>query len=341
MKTKLLLSLLFISLISFAQSPVASFYGANNSNFSLVTSANALNHSPEGSNQTWTFNQLVPLGTEVRTYATPTTTESSTYTGTTNVIISTSTVNSTVTTSKMYTKNPSNVLSITGINGSGLDANFNTNNATLGTFPMNYGFLMSDNVAGNYVYTTYSGTFSGTLVTTVDAYGTLNLNDFGTGAYTGNVTRLKTVLTLSLNYSFLTNVGTVTQTSYSYYDASITSNNPIFRSVTTAAVVPLMSIDQTDTTLEKFENVTLSNISNSFTSLWIKNPIQNSIEINSTNSIDNAKVSIVDMLGKTIYESKNNTINGTLEIPVSLSKGMYLITVDSDKGSITRKIIKS
>jgi hypothetical protein len=199
MKTKLLLLFFFSSIISFAQSPIASFYGDNNSNFSLVASGTVLDHSPTGANQTWTFNQLIPLGTEVRTYVAPSSTESSTYTGTTNVIVSTSTVNSTTTVSKMYTKNPSNVLSITGINSSGLDANFNTNNATLGTFPLNYGYTNNDNVAGNYVYSTYSGTFSGTLVTSVDAYGTLNLNDFGTGAYSGTVTRLKTVLTISLN----------------------------------------------------------------------------------------------------------------------------------------------
>ncbi len=341
MKTKLLILLFFTILIASAQSPIPTFYGADNSTFSLVTSANALDHSATGASQTWNFNQLLSLGTEIRNYVAPTTTESTTYPGTTNVIVSNSTVNAVLSTSKMYTKNPGNILSITGINGGGLDANFTTNNATLGAFPMNYGYSNSDNVAGNYVYTTYSGTFSGTLVTTVDAYGTLNLNDFGTGAYSGNVTRLKTVLTISLNYSFFTNVGTVTQTSYSYYDASDGTGNPIFRSVTTAAVVPLMSINQTDTTLEKFETVLLNNTSNTFSNLWVKNPVQNNIEINTTNGINNANIRITDMLGKIIYQTKNETINGTFEIPVELNKGIYLITIESETGSITKKIIKN
>ncbi|WP_333599391.1 T9SS type A sorting domain-containing protein [Flavobacterium sp.] len=341
MKTKLLFSLFFTAALSFAQSPIPTFYGADNSSFSLVTSASALDHSATGANQTWNFNQLTALGTEVRTYVAPTSTETSSYPGTTTVIVSNSTVNSATTTSKMYTKNAANVLSITGINGGGLDANFNTNNATLGAFPMNYGFSNSDTVAGNYVYTTYSGTFSGTLVTTVDAYGTLTLNNFGTGAYSGNVTRLKTVLTISLNYSFFTNVGTVTQTSYSYYDSSIVSNNPIFRSVTTAAVVPLMSIDQTDTTLEKFEAIPLNNSSYALGALWIKNPVQNSIEINTPTVLEHESISITDMMGKTVYQSKNETITESFEIPVSLTKGIYLITIGNENGSITKKIVKS
>ena len=102
----------------------------------------------------------------------------------------------------MYTKNTANTISITGISADDLIVNFVTNNATLGLFPMSFGYSNSDTVAGNYTYTTYSGTFTGTLVTTVDAHGTLNLNNTSGGFYTGNITRLKTVLNLSLNYSF-------------------------------------------------------------------------------------------------------------------------------------------
>jgi uncharacterized GH25 family protein len=180
------------------------------------------------------------------------------------------------------------------------------------------------------------------LVTSVDAYGTLNLNNFGTGAYSGSVTRLKTVLNISLNYGILSGVGTATQTSYSYYDASITSNNPIFRSITTAAVVALAGINQTNTTLEKYEAIPLSNSNFAFAAtLWIKNPIQNAIEINAGSPIENATITITDMLGKTIYQTKNETINGTFEIPISLTKGMYLITIGNNNGSVTKKIIKN
>ncbi|WP_162127165.1 T9SS type A sorting domain-containing protein [Flavobacterium phycosphaerae] len=335
MKTKLLLLLLFSTIISRAQS-IPVFHGDNNSTFAVLTSASPLDHSPTGANQTWTFSNLSLLGNVVYTYVAPTTQETTTYPNSTEVIIGTNANGAT----KMYTKTAANVLSITGLTGTDLNINFSTNNATLGAFPMAYGFSNTDTVAGNYTYTTYSGTFSGTLVTTVDASGTLNLAD-PTFSFSGNVVRLKTVLNINLNYSFLTNVGTVTQTSYIYY---VTDNsifyNPIFRSITTAALVPLMSIDQTDTTLEKFQAI-LDTPDKALDKLWVKNPVANTIEINAPTPIDRATISVTDLLGKTIYQSENNTIDGTLEIPVSLPKGIYLITIGNDKGSTTKKISKS
>lgn len=337
MKIKLLASLLFLTTLTFSQ--VNSFYGTNNSVFSTLTSVTPLSHGSGGTSQTWSFGSLLPLGTSIYTYVAPTASETTTYPGTTTVIVTNTTEGTTTTTGRMFTKNTANnTFSITGLNGTDLNINFSTNNATLGIFPMVYGFTNTDsNVAGTYNYTTYSGTFTGNLVTTVDASGTLNLTDYG---FSANVTRLKTVLNISLNYGIIPNIGTVTQTSYSYYDPTNTLNNPAFRSVNTIAVVPLLSIDQNNTSLEKFNNI-LANPSSELQTVWIQNPVQNTIEINTSNAIDNANISVTDMLGKTIYQMKNQTINGTYEIPVSLTKGIYLITIESNNGSITRKIIKN
>ena len=337
MKIKLLLSLLLLTTVTFSQ--VNSFYGTNNSIFSVLTSANPLNHGSSGANQTWSFGSLLPLGTSVYTYVAPTASETTTYPGTTTVIVTNTTEGTTTTTGRMFTKNTANnTFSITGLTGTDLNINFSTNNATLGIFPMVYGYTNTDsNVAGTYNYTTYSGTFTGTLVTTVDANGTLNLTDFG---YSANVTRLKTVLNISLNYGIFSNVGTVTQTSYSYYDPTNTLNNPAFRSVNTVAVVPLMSINQNNTSLEKFNNV-LATPSSELQTVWIQNPVQNTININTSNTIDNANISVTDMLGKTIYQAKNETINGTFEIPISLTKGNYLLKIRNENGSITKKIVKN
>lgn len=76
-------------------------------------------------------------------------------------------------------------------------------------------------------------------------------------------------------------------------------------------------------------------------SLWIKNPIANSVEINSSYTLENANINITDILGKTIYQAKNQTIHGMLEIPVSLSKGVYLITIGNQNGNISKKIVKN
>jgi len=319
--------------MSWGQS-IPAFHGINNSAFNVLTTVTPLDHSASGANQSWSFGSFLSLGGNTYTYTAPTTSETTTYPGTTEVTLSSSGT-------KMFTKNPSNVFSITGLTATDLNINFSTNNATLGAFPMTYGYSNTDNVAGNYTYTTYSGTFTGTLVTSVDAYGTLTLTD-PEYAYTGNVVRLKTVLNLSLTYIF-PNAATVTQTSYIYYDTNSATflENPIFRSITTHTVSSLLSLDQTDITLEKFQAVLLNTSDYALEKLWIKNPVANSIEINSTSVIDNATISVTDVLGKTIYQSKNNNIDGTLEIPVSLSKGMYLITIGNEKGSITKKIIKS
>ena len=342
MKIKLLLPLLALTTIGFAQNQINSFYGTNNSSFSLLTSTNPLNHSASGANQTWTFGSLLSLGTSVYTYVTPTPAESTAYPGTNDVIVTTSTQGTTTTSGKMFTKNTAGNVSITGLDAGGLTLNFNgsssAGNATLGTFPLVYPYTNTDgNVSGTYNYTTYSGTFTGTLTTTVDGYGVLNLPDFG---YTGNVTRLKTVLNLSLNYSFFTAVGTASQTSYSYYDPTDTSNNFEFRSVNTVAVIALAGINQNTTSLERKAPV-LSNSNSVYQTVWIKNPVQNNIEINASTTIDHANISITDMLGKTIYQTKNNTINGTFEIPISLTKGIYLITIGNENGSITKKIVKN
>jgi pimeloyl-ACP methyl ester carboxylesterase len=83
-----------------------------------------------------------------------------------------------------------------------------------------------------------------------------------------------------------------------------------------------------------------SNQNSILNSIWIKNPIANSVQINSNYEIENASISITDVLGKTIFNINSQTINGTLEIPVSLSNGVYLITIKNNSGSITKKIVK-
>jgi hypothetical protein len=88
-----------------------------------------------------------------------------------------------------------------------------------------------------------------------------------------------------------------------------------------------------NTSLNTYENRTLN-------SVWIKNPIETSVQINSNYTIENISITITDVLGKIILNSNNKTINGTLEIPVSLSNGVYLITIKNQSGSITKKIVK-
>ena len=339
MKIKLLFSLLITTSIALAQHEVNSFYSTNGFVTTNVTTANVPNHGAGGTNQTWTFSGFVSLGSSTVTNVTPTASETSTYPGTNNVILTTTGT----TEGRMFTKNTGATVSITGLASTGLTINCNggsggSGNATLGAFPMVYPFTNTDStVSGNYNYGTNSGTFSGSLVTTVDSYGVLNLPDYG---YTGNVTRLKTVLSVTLYLSIFP-VGTASQTTYTYYDPNDTTNNFKFRSLNTVVVASAAGINQNDTTYEIGSIPILANSDYSLQSVWVQNPVQNSIEINTVYEIDNATISVTDMLGKTIYQTKNQTINGTFEIPISLTKGVYLLNIENENGSITKKIIKN
>jgi pimeloyl-ACP methyl ester carboxylesterase len=86
--------------------------------------------------------------------------------------------------------------------------------------------------------------------------------------------------------------------------------------------------------------VLTSNENMALNSIWIQNPIENTIQINTMFTIENANILVTDILGKSIYSVNNQTINGMLEIPVSLSNGVYLITIQSENGSVTKKVIK-
>ena len=55
MKLKLLLFLNLVASIGFSQSPITTFYGANNSSFATLTSAAALDHSATGANSVLDF----------------------------------------------------------------------------------------------------------------------------------------------------------------------------------------------------------------------------------------------------------------------------------------------
>jgi hypothetical protein len=136
---------------------------------------------------------------------------------------------------------------------------------------------------------------------------------------------------------------------------AISSTNNLYSPVDSNSVTPFVAssiptVNENHVTLNE-NNVTfaINEILNgelatneiAFESLWIKNPVVNSIEINTSYVIENANIKVVDLLGKIIYNTKHNIINGVLEIPIQLNKGVYLVTISNEKGSITKKIIKS
>lgn len=335
MKKIITITCLFFYILVQSQNPIPSYYSVNNSSFGIIDPAVVLNQT-SGANQTWNFTNLVKIGESVDSYTTPTTQEITSYPGTNSTLTINSVINSTNSSNQLFTNNTSNQVSITALKGIDFEINYNTNNAAIGTFPLNYGYNNIDNVAGSFIYQTNSGTFTGTINTTVDAYGTLNTNDIGFGAFSGNVTRLRTVQNLNLSSGIFNNVGTATQTNYNYYDT--TTGYLVFRYSTLNINVPLLSINQTTTSIENFQTVLLSRPKNEFNNSIVvfPNPIKSELNIQNLLSINIESIRILDIQGKEIFKTKDSE---KIDLSNTMS-GMYIALIETEKGTISRKIIK-
>lgn len=332
MKKTLLFTFLLLTSLSYAQAPINDYTNNATTDYYVVTSG-SIDHSSSGANATWNFTLLSQTDSNNETYAAPSAGESSTYPGTTSVVTLT-TLSSPGTPSNLYTKNVANEISITGASNVDLDINYITDNATLGTFPLNYTYSNTDNVAGTFNYTGTSGTFTGTFETFVDAYGTLNMNDLGTGSYSGSVTRMRTEQNITLTVFPFS--GTVTQTSYNYYDDS--TGKIVFRSSTTNFSIPVLGINDTAVSNEAINDPTLSitNIDNNTSIAFYPNPVKDILTIN-TNNTEISFIEFYDLNGRRVLEIHNPQNRVSLE---NLKQGVYLTKVHSSKGIHIQKIIK-
>jgi len=136
---------------------------------------------------------------------------------------------------------------------------------------------------------------------------------------------------------------------------SVSNTQNLYSPITTSSTTPFVA-SSIPTTNENHVTLTQDNVTFALNeiltpnlslnqnvalnSIWVKNPIENAIEINANYTIENASISITDVLGKSIFKASNQSINGTLAIPVSLTNGVYLLTIQNENGSITKKLIK-
>ncbi len=330
MKTKLLLLFSLFAAGASAQS-VTSYYGDNNMEYSLFSAATPLDHAPSGADQTWSFSGLTLTGSVTDVVGPPTGPETVTYPGTTGTSTTSGMENASPTTSKIFSKDVAGAISVTGIASDGLVLNYSTDNALVGTYPLAYGYLNSDSVAGTFSYTTYSGTFSGNVTTEVDAYGTLSLDP---GPDNTAVVRVKTTQTIDLFYAPFGDVGDVTITSYSYYTSG--SNSPLLRTVTTTMVVNLLSINQTRTRIEIMSSALgVDAISKTLVQVS-PNPVNDVLNVISEGNETVRAIRLVDVNGRIVAESAAATINVS-----QLQKGMYLAMITTDSGTSTKKIVKN
>ncbi|MGV9003140.1 T9SS type A sorting domain-containing protein [Flavobacterium sp.] len=136
---------------------------------------------------------------------------------------------------------------------------------------------------------------------------------------------------------------------------AISGTNNLYAPVTTSSVSPFVAssvptINENHITfntqnvafaLNEILNPALNTSNPVLESIWIKNPVENTIEINSNYALEKINVTLTDMLGKRIYEIENQNINGNYSIPVTLSKGIYLLKVDNGTLSVTKKLVKN
>ena len=338
MKPKITLIIsFFISLITNGQTPINSFVGVTGEAFDIITANPDLDQTAAGPNITWNFNQLVLAGQSTSTILAPTAAQLTTFPTTTNVKKFTNLISATTTFSELLYKNVASEISLTGVTSDNLILNYVTNNAKLGTFPLIYGYNFTDTTAGTFTSGTNNGTFTGNIVTSVDAYGTLTLNNTGNGSFSGPVTRLKTVQNITLFQGFF-NVGLAVQTSYAYYSGS--NLNPELRYTKAVINIPLLNItNQTAIQIEDFATILLSTNNNILTdniSIY-PNPVNDILNIKSK---DNQKISfvIIDINGREIISKTSNDNNINVS---NLKKGIYFVKITNDNSSITKKIIKN
>lgn len=345
MKQKLLLTFLLSSFLNFAQAPINQFVNSTETDYAIIDSTNPIDESVTGAAVTWNFTSLTQVGTNTDTNAAPTSGELSEYPNTTEVLTIT-TAGAPPVESKLFIRDNAGEISITGAAQGGQLALELSNNATLGTFPLSFNYSNSDTVSGNFSGDAngqaVNGTFTGDFDTSVDAHGTLNLNDFGLGAYNGNVTRLKTVLDINLVIFGFVNIGTVTQTSYNYYDD--TDGNLVFRSSTNEVDIEIVAfgvdIEETIILYEAQDRSTLSTENNVLASNEIKlfpNPTNSVLNIKSYNTNTITSVIISDLNGRVVMILEDNLDS----VDVSgLQSGLYITNIQTSNGNITKKFIK-
>lgn len=345
MKTKLFF-LLFAGYAAFAQDPIPNYQGTltgipgitytDGMNMRLywrLQSASPLDHAASGANAQWHFDGLSVEAEEEYLNQSPTVAEASAFPGATK---------------RTDFRVANNVVGVefTANDGSAIVALQTqqfaltyTDAADLGTFPMSFGYANTDSVSGTYQYGTYTGTFSGTLTTSVDGYGTM-LSDFLQNPVA--VVRLKTVQALNVQYSPFGNVGTVVITTYHYYDTSLSPGRdwPFFKSTSTAISIPLLGVNETDTALE-IQNSTFllrnPEFSNKTKVTLSPNPAQDVLNLRFADGYVIESAAVSDLTGKKVLAETGNA--PAIDIS-GLQSGVYLLTLTSKLGSETHRFVK-
>lgn len=333
MKIKLLFIFYISTLLLQAQAPISNYFSTPNSQFEIVSGT--IDQAPTGANATWNFTDLTSSGTNTDTFVAPTAAQLTSYPGSTQVFIIT---DGAMNTTDAFYKVAGSDLSLTGSSTPQLSLDYNTDNAFVGSYPLTFGSAPTvDNIAGQIIAQGQSPNYSGTITTEVDAYGTLNYDVTGQVPYTGNVTRIKSLQSLGF---FVAGIfpGTANITTYNYYDDA--SGALVFRTTEGAVVLDIVNINESFSSVEGLTRNSLSLDNNQLLTNTISvfpNPAQHVLNIELSNTQLMISVQIMDMNGRMVLSNK-----GTRSVVVSaLRAGLYIVVVETEKGTITKKFIKT
>lgn len=330
-KKLLLLSVLYCG-FSHAQQPITNFLGGENMLYTSFDPEGAPSQTEGGSSQIWGYSNN-PNGNTVDTVETPTSTELVQFPEATHVFRSVGTIDNASTNGNIYAKIQGSTVEIVGIKIDNLTLKYNTESATVGTFPLPYNYEnLDETVSGTFTYNQYTGTFSGTLFTAVDASGTLGLATFEEFL----VTRLRSVQNLNLSYLNFGVVGNLSIQSSSFYTDNGTPEFPILKQVTTSLVVPLLQINENRTRVEfatEFLGVDNPDNPNSRVVL-VENPVKQQLKLVSNSQI--SEIVIFNLQGKKMGTYTTTTVDVS-----EYAAGVYIAVVNSASGSKTIKFVKN
>lgn len=301
----------------------------------LDTNATAMPMNISGASVTWSLNALTQSTATIayNTYSTAASaTNSANYPGTNLVQTDTATTT--------YFKTTTNMLELLGVDAGFFDLNYNTNSATIANYPMSFGTTFSDNAVGGTMTVpsqSLSGTFTGTVTTTVDGSGTLNLNNSLT--ILTNCLRVKTTQKISFVLGGFIS-GTIDQNLYNYYHSS--SKFPVFTVSYSHLFVPAVppflpnDIDQVQTQVSTLSTVVIGvkeNKSNNSIFSMFPNPASTQLGLHFVLANEDSYIfEISNALGQVVK---------TVAMP-NLSAGIYnesINTSDLSSGLYTVKVI--
>ena len=326
MKLKLLLLLLSASL-GFSQTAITKFESAAQSEYAVVTST--LNQSATGAGLTWNFNVAYDNDDTSDVLSSPTSAELSSYPNATNVIKTSNASNEVV--SAVYMNKSGTSAEFVGVESSGIKLNY-INPGVLGDFPLSFMDSNSNAISGTFDYNgSINGSFSGTITSKVDAYGTLNVDVSGLVGedFNGSVTRLKVVQDIELS-AFVT--ADMIQTSYYYYASN---GDLVFR---TSDIQITGVINDTSSFIETLKSSSLGIEDQKQKQLSFStfpNPVNN--ELNFKIDAEIESISIVDISGRVVLKVETDQPNLSVS---QLNSGLYIANISTDKGLFSRKFVK-